>query len=85
MRMDECVVTEDEVRYKILQALSLTNGKITASMLQAHLTSKVPTRSRDAVLTRMVREGVIKVSETAVSSYHGRVSYVQVVERVETA
>jgi len=76
--------SEEEIRWKINQALRLTNGQLTEGMLERHLTSRVTASTRKAVLTKMKQEGLLNIVERPENSYKGYATTVRLIKKVET-
>lgn len=63
-------LSEDEVRFRIMEAFKLSPC-MTVGMMQSFLTSRVPKNVRNTVLAKMVSEGSIEISEREFASFRG--------------
>ncbi len=74
-------LTEQEIRFKIEQALSLA-PRLTIGMLQSFLPSRVPYNARDVVLAKMQKEGLLRISTQTAANFKGRATTFRVVTKV---
>lgn len=65
------MISEEEIVWKVLQALELTNGQLTEGMLERHLTSKVSASTRKAVVAKMHKSDLIRIEDRPINSYKG--------------
>lgn len=75
-------IPDAEIIRRVREALSITD-KLTMTMLQAHLTSRVPKAARERALRCLQEAGEIVVRHTHVQSWQGRMVAVPLIVRAK--